>query len=197
MPPQYGATPPQYGATPPPGAASYGAAPPAAGPAPSAFGFPLAVWGKRVGSYLLDGLLAGVPCFVLYSIGGVVLGIGADSYNGVLSALGGFLMFLGILVFLAVQIWNYGYKQGTTGVSFGKSIMKLRLVGEETGAPIGFGMAVGRYFAHYIDSAICCIGFLFPLWDAKRQTIADKILHALVLDVSSDPNAGQFQWTLK
>ena len=29
---------------------------------------------------------------------------------------------------------------------------------------------------HAIDSAICYIGFLFPLWDAKRQTIADKLM---------------------
>ena len=33
-----------------------------------------------------------------------------------------------------------------------------------------------RQLAHAIDGAICYIGFLFPLWDAKRQTIADKLM---------------------
>jgi hypothetical protein len=33
-----------------------------------------------------------------------------------------------------------------------------------------------RQLAHIIDGAICYIGYLFPLWDAKRQTIADKIM---------------------
>jgi hypothetical protein len=39
-----------------------------------------------------------------------------------------------------------------------------------------------------IDGAICGIGWLFPLWDTKRQTIADKIVKSVVV---VDPNAGQ------
>lgn len=186
----YGATPqPPYGATPPP---SYGAAP--ASPAPVAFGYPLAFWGKRAASWILDGLIAGVPYFVLSVIASIMTGF---SYSSGIAALAGILTFLGYLAMLAVWVWNYGYKQGTTGMSFGKSILKLRLVDENTGAPLGFGTSVVRWLAHVIDGAICYIGFLFPLWDAKRQTIADKIMHTVVLDVSSDPNTPQFQWTLK
>ena len=73
-------------------------------------------------------------------------------------------------------VWNYGYRQGTTGSSIGKSIMKFKVVSEKTGQPIGFGMSIVRQLAHIIDGAICYIGYLFPLWDAKRQTIADKIM---------------------
>jgi len=28
-----------------------------------------------------------------------------------------------------------------------------------------------------------CIGYLFPLWDAKRQTIADKIMTTVCLPI--------------
>ncbi len=65
--------------------------------------------------------------------------------------------------------------------SIGKSMLRFKVVGEGTGAPIGFGMSVVRQLAHVIDSAICGIGYLFPLWDAKRQTIADKLIHTVCL----------------
>jgi hypothetical protein len=44
-------------------------------------------------------------------------------------------------------VWNLGYKQGTTGSSIGKSIMKFKVV-SETGQPIGFGLSVLRQIAH-------------------------------------------------
>ncbi len=85
------------------------------------------------------------------------------------------------LVGLAYLVWNYGYRQGTTGSSIGKSIMKFKVVSEKTGAPIGFGMSVVRQIAHVVDAIICYIGYLFPLWDPKRQTLADKIISTVCL----------------
>jgi uncharacterized RDD family membrane protein YckC len=81
-------------------------------------------------------------------------------------------------------IWNLGYKQGTTGSSIGKSILKFKVVSEQTGQPIGFGLSVLRQIAHGIDAVICYVGYLFPLWDAKRQTIADKILSTVCLPIT-------------
>ena len=60
-------------------------------------------------------------------------------------------------------------------------MLKLRLVSEETGQPIGMLMAFVRDICHIIDSIICFIGYLFPLWDSKRQTIADKIVKTVVI----------------
>ena len=87
------------------------------------------------------------------------------------------------LLALTFALWNYGYRQGITGSSIGKSIMKFTVVGEATGRPIGFGRSVLRQFAHVIDGLICNIGYLFPLWDAKRQTIADKLMSTVCLPV--------------
>ena len=42
-------------------------------------------------------------------------------------------------------------------------------------------MAFVRDLAHFIDGIICFIGYLFPLWDAKKQTIADKLVKTLVI----------------
>ncbi len=92
------------------------------------------------------------------------------------STIGMLVQWLASLVGLAYLIWNYGYRQGTTGSSLGKSVMKFKVVSEITGQPIGFGMSVVRQLAHIVDAIICFIGYLFPLWDAKRQTLADKIM---------------------
>ncbi|MFW3114965.1 hypothetical protein MHAE_14500 [Mycobacterium haemophilum DSM 44634] len=87
------------------------------------------------------------------------------------------------LVAMAYLVWNYGYRQGTTGSSIGKTVMKFKVVSETTGQPIGFGMSVVRQLAHFVDAIICYIGFLFPLWDAKRQTLADKIMTTVCLPI--------------
>ncbi|MDT5347639.1 MAG: hypothetical protein QOH91_926 [Mycobacterium sp.] len=93
------------------------------------------------------------------------------------------LLVVSLLAF-AYQLWNRGYRQGTTGQSIGKSVMKIKLVSAATGRPIGFGMAFVRDIAHVVDAIICYVGFFFPLWDAKRQTLADKLISTVVLPSS-------------
>jgi uncharacterized RDD family membrane protein YckC len=103
------------------------------------------------------------------ALGSPILGVAAV----LLSALAG----------VAYVIWNLGYKQGTTGSSIGKSVLKFKVVSEQTGQPIGFGMSLLRQIAHAIDAVICYVGFLFPLWDPKRQTLADKILSTICVPI--------------
>lgn len=80
------------------------------------------------------------------------------------------------LVWLACYVWNYGYRQGTNGSTVGKSIMRFKVVSEKTGRPLGFGRSLLRQLAHVVDAIPFYVGFLFPIWDVKRQTIADKIM---------------------
>jgi hypothetical protein len=41
-------------------------------------------------------------------------------------------------------------------------------------------MAFVRDLAHIVDSLACYLGWLWPLWDAKRQTFADKLVKTVV-----------------
>jgi uncharacterized RDD family membrane protein YckC len=86
-----------------------------------------------------------------------------------------------LLVSLGYFLWNYGYRQGTCGASIGKSILRFRVVSESTSQPIGFVMATIRQIMHIVDAAICFVGFLVPLWDPKRQTLADKMTRTVCL----------------
>lgn len=81
----------------------------------------------------------------------------------------------GLVLALAFMVWNIGYRQGTTGSSLGKSVMKFQVVDEATGQPVGFFMSVVRQFAHLLDG-FPFAGYLRPLWNAKRQTNADKVM---------------------
>ena len=122
---------------------------------------PYANWGQRVLAYLVDIAPIIIVDIIFYRIGFVV----------------GFLISLAALGWV---IYNRWYQGGTTGQSLGKKVLHLRLVSEETGQPIGMLMAFVRDVCHFIDGIICYVGFLFPLWDAKRQTIADKIVRTVV-----------------
>ena len=122
-------------------------------------------WGQRVGGYLIDV----VPLVIL-----VFIGVATHSV---------ILILLLDLVALVVSGYNRWYMAGTTGQSWGKKALGLKLVSESTGAPIGAGMAFARDICHFLDSIACYIGWLFPLWDAKRQTFADKILSTIVIPV--------------
>ncbi|MCT2594534.1 RDD family protein [Streptomyces sp. N2-109] len=125
-------------------------------------------WGSRVGGTIVDGLIAGVPYGVL-ALAGFAMG---DS--------GMILVVLGVLVYIGVMLWML-YQEGTTGQSPGKKMVNVRLVKESTGQPIGFGMAFLRKLAHILDSLACYLGWLWPLWDAKSQTFADKVCGTVVV----------------
>ena len=187
---------------PPPGAGGYPPPPPGAGgypppqgyPGPSQGGLPTDAytpWLTRVLAWLIDY----IPYLIIVGIGygieaatseencvsdtsGYDLG---DFCTTQPSALGTAALWISVLIGLAYIVWNYGYRQGTTGSSIGKGIMKFKVVGEATGQPIGFGMSIVRQLAHIVDGIICYIGYLFPLWDSKRQTIADKIMKTVCL----------------
>jgi len=184
-PPPGGYPPPQSGYRPSlQGGPGYPPASVAPGPAlpPDAY----TPWLTRVLAWLIDN----VPAFIVLGIGyGVAFGtadnrcVGGDGgydyevyCTSNFSTIGVILLALAYIASAAYWVWNWGYRQGTTGSSIGKSVMKFRVVSEKTWRPIGFGLSIVRQLAHIIDGAICYIGYLFPLWDAKRQTLADKIM---------------------
>jgi uncharacterized RDD family membrane protein YckC len=184
--PGYGQQPPQapYGGQPPP----YGTpAQPGYQPAPAAGGYvgdppgyymgrQLANWPQRVGAYLIDNLIASIPAFLA-----VILFSGTDP-GETPSAGASLVTCLLYLVSLGIWIYNRSILAGRTGQSWGKQVLNLRLVRMADGQPMGGGMAFVRDLLHILDGLLCYIGFLFPIWDARRQTLfADKIMNTVVL----------------
>ncbi|QHC25843.1 RDD family protein [Streptomyces sp. GS7] len=193
--PQQGA--PQYGGYPQQPQAPYGQ--------PGMPGMPqgYASWGARVGAYLIDGLIVGLIPGILYAIGIGMTASAATSIHPDYSACqpgdmscyqnaansatssatptGAILcIVLAAIIALVGGIFLIA-KEGSTGQTPGKKALGIRLVKETTGQPIGFGMAFVRKICHFLDSLACSIGYLWPLWDEKSQTFADKVAGTVVV----------------
>lgn len=119
-----------------------------------------------------------VPCI---AFGAVTSAIGTVFDGGVQVAVACIVGF-GVIAF---AVWNSGYRQGTTGQSIGRRVTKTKLVRIETGEPIGIGTALLRLIcvAVMLVPYTLGIGYLRSLWDPKRQTVADKIVKAVVVRI--------------
>jgi uncharacterized RDD family membrane protein YckC len=93
--------------------------------------------------------------------------------------------FLDFILYIAVLGWALynAYLNGQTGRSYGKQWAGTKLVREQDGQLLGGGMGIARYFLHILDSLPCYVGWLWPIWDDKRQTFADKIVSTTVVKV--------------
>ncbi|GAA0692438.1 hypothetical protein GCM10010193_53730 [Kitasatospora atroaurantiaca] len=150
-------------------------------------------WGSRVVARIIDQFTVFLIPTILLGIGyGKVTADAVNSINSINTTTGtysstpapsgssGMVFFLigGVLQLCAVLLFTY--LQGVKGQSLGQRAVNIRLVSEATGQPIGWGMAFVRQLCHFLDG-LCCIGYLWPLWDAKKQTFADKIMNTVVV----------------
>ncbi|RSM77399.1 hypothetical protein DL991_19935 [Amycolatopsis sp. WAC 01375] len=127
-------------------------------------------WGLRAAGTLIDF----APIFVLPIIGAII----ATNAN---SLIGGIISAIGYLAGIGWTVYNRWIKMGTTGQSLGKKMVNIKLVRESDGQPIGPLMAFVRDLCHNLDGWVCGLGYLWPLWDEKKQTFADKILSTVVV----------------
>src|SRR5277367_3296301 len=179
--------PPLGGDYPPPPPRDGGYAPPPPGPAirslPNQAYTP---WRTRVGAYLIDTL----PFAVILGAGWLILQNSVDTacltditqYDVdqictiAYSTLGMAVMWGAVLVGLVYLVWNYGYRQGTTGSSIGKSVLKFKVVSENTGQPMGFGSSLLRQITHVVHAAPSSVGYLSPLCTATLHTTYYKTI---------------------
>jgi uncharacterized RDD family membrane protein YckC len=150
-----------------------------------------ASWGRRVLGYLVDGLISvivSVPLVVGYvqlvgsidyetdSFGNKSVASTTDVSNATIA-----LIVVGAVISMVFNIYNLIIRQGRTGYSLGKTVLGIKLVKISTGQPMGAGLCFVRQLAHYVDSLVCYLGWLWPLWDSRRQTLADKIMGTVVI----------------
>ena len=135
----------------------------------------LATWGRRALGGLIDFVAPGI---VVSMIIGLIFADRTSSVANLLST----------VLTLGFWCYNTGYRLATTGYSFGHKIAQVRVVMADSGQTPTVNTAVLRAVCHLLDSWACLIGWLFPLWDAKKQTFADKITKTVSLD---ERNAGQ------
>jgi uncharacterized RDD family membrane protein YckC len=123
-------------------------------------GSPFASWGRRVLGYLIDVvILAVVVELVRLAVGGIIVEV----------------------VVYVLGLALLGWMNGASGRTPGKRVVGIRVVRDADGRVLGGGLGLVRALCHFLDTVSCFLGWLWPLWDSKNQTFADKILATVVI----------------
>ena len=116
---------------------------------------------RRFGGALIDGIVVGIVDTVLRLLLG---GAGAG---------------LGIVVSFAY----YTYFHGTTGQTPGDAALGIKVLDIETREVIGYQRAFVRCLVSIVSGLVLVLGYLWMLWDARKQTWHDKAAHSLPVRV--------------
>jgi uncharacterized RDD family membrane protein YckC len=144
---------------------------------------PLADWPQRVGASLVDFLVQGIPAAVGYIvfIANVFSRMNLD--DDAPRPWAALVFLLGMAISFGLWLWNRVFRQGKTGQSVGKTVLKLRLVDGAHTQPVGPAKALGRELLAWVFGNIPLIDVLWPLWDEKKQTLHDKVVDTYVISV--------------
>ena len=122
--------------------------------------------GQRIGVGLVDAVIG-----ILIGVVGVALG----SVIG--DAAGWLLVFVLVIAFVVVYLWLVS----TRGQSPGKIVVGIKIVRMD-GSSLGFGGALMReIIGKIVSSVIFYLGYIWILFDGKRQGWHDKIAGTYVV----------------
>ncbi len=98
----------------------------------------------------------------------------------------GFELISGSIIFALFVIGYFAFFWSLVGFTPGKAVLGLRVV-KHNGAKISFFRAIIRFFSYWISAIPIFLGFLWVLWDPKRQAWHDKIAGTQVLYIPKKP----------
>jgi uncharacterized RDD family membrane protein YckC len=170
--------------------------PPSYAPTQPPLGRQYASFGARLGAHIIDNLLYGALLAVFLVPGIIMVAVGAkdcaekvDAANGAdvtctgndinagLLAGGVGLILLGVVVVAVIYLRSLG----RTGQTWGRRMVGIRVVRQNSTEPLGVGLALGRYLLEGILGQLCLLNYLWMLWDKDNQTWHDKIVHTIVV----------------
>ncbi len=135
---------------------------------------PRAGFWRRFGAALIDGIIVGIVASILSAILG-----GAERFSATYQGINALLLLI-----------YYGYFEGgPTGQTLGKKALGIRVIGFDTGGPIGYGRAVVRNLGSYVSGLVIALGYLWMLWDKEKQTWHDKLSTSVVVPESHYPTS--------
>ena len=126
----------------------------------------------RTGAIFIDAILIGIVTLP------ILIGIYGIEYLGSDKFIEGSFDFLFSWVLPAIgTILFWMYKCATPG----KMAVRLKIVDAKTGNTPTVGQLIGRYFAYLISTLPICLGFLWIVWDKKKQGWHDKLSGTVVI----------------
>ncbi|MFN0089404.1 MAG: RDD family protein [Acidimicrobiales bacterium] len=189
--------PPSWPPAQPPSAPGWPAAPQYQ---PPVFAPRYASFGKRLGAAVIDALILSVPMTIVL-VGALIPlviipasncetttnfdGTTSTDCSGSGGAIAVGVAIVGVLYLAAIvaQALYYVLPIARTGQTFGKRLMKIKVIDERTGGPIGRSRSFVRYLVlAFASGAVCYLGYLWMLWDARKRTWHDMAANSIVVD---------------
>jgi uncharacterized RDD family membrane protein YckC len=125
---------------------------------------------------VIDGLLLSVPTGIIGAI------VGADQFNaGVSYGYAPGVSALLNLINTVIGVAYYAGLEGTRGQTLGKMAVGIKVVDADTGGFIGVPRGIGRYFARILSAIALGLGYLWMLWDPRKQCWHDKLVRSVVI----------------
>jgi uncharacterized RDD family membrane protein YckC len=119
---------------------------------------------RRAVAFLLDEVIIGVIGSVLAALTGGNAGIGYLN------------LFLGIAYFAILE--------GTRGQTIGGMALGVKVIDADTGALIGIPRGIVRNVVRIVSGLVFGLGYLWMLWDPRKQTWHDKAANTVVVRVA-------------
>ena len=126
-------------------------------------GSPAGFW-RRLAASIIDSIVLGVVTYVLEAVVSQAFGV-----------------ILGFVVSAAYFTWFHGRTGQTPGdAALGVRVVDLR---DTVGAPIGYNRAFIRWLVSIVSGLVIVLGYLWMLWDSRKQTWHDKAAGSLPVHV--------------
>jgi uncharacterized RDD family membrane protein YckC len=131
---------------------------------------------KRFGAIFVDGLIVGLPSYLLFILlPALTLAQQNDSAGAIV------MMVMWIPYILAQPTYEALMFQYKNGQTLGKMALKVRVVRPD-GSPLTVGQAWGRAFAKLLLGCISIFDYLPALFTAEKTTIHDLVAGTRVID---------------
>jgi uncharacterized RDD family membrane protein YckC len=173
------APPPGYQYQPPPG---YAAGPPREALA----GFWIRFLGAMVDNFLL---------FAVAALIGAVFGLGAGALDTAAPSDTGLAVFASTtnLLGLVLRAAYFTYFHATAaGQTVGNKVVGIRVVDADNGGALSYVRAFLRYLMSIVSGIPLFLGYLWMLWDDRKQTWHDKVGNSLVVKAAAYPPPAPF-----
>jgi uncharacterized RDD family membrane protein YckC len=158
------------------------------GPRADVLGRPYADWGTRAVAYVIDSVV--VICGWALLLGAVVAGTKlrtAPTQYGSTGTSGAGVAII-VVSLLGLVGFTFGYyllHGGESGQTPGKRAVGIQVRDAQTGGPISYARAFGRFLAELLAGLILPIlvfvDLLWPLWDDRQQALHDKAVNTVVI----------------
>jgi uncharacterized RDD family membrane protein YckC len=141
----------------------------------------------------------GFVVLILIAVAGGQIHLAADPVTGntSIAPLGGLIVGISVLGMVALLFGYELLNGGDRGQTLGKRAMNIACRDGQTGGPISYPRAAGRYLVRFVGIFIPFGGWvdlLWPLWDGQRQTLHDKAAGTVVVQLTMTPPGPQVRW---